>query len=71
VGETYTISNNNLVSDGKYKKFLECCIRAIKFDYGVSKGFWPLFLYFKLARFKAIEPISCDFVPPNDPNIIY
>ena len=69
--EKYFIDNNLFVSEGKYKKFLKSCVDTIWFDYKVSDGFFEPNLYIKLGKYKMIELVSCDFVPPEESDNFY
>lgn len=70
--ETYTIKNCSVVSDGKLKRFVEDCIWVAMTEFNdPADGFAEPWLYMRLARFKSIKPVSCDFTPPKDDDIIY
>ena len=70
-GEIYTVSQDLSVSEGKYKKFLEACIKIVKFNYRNWKGSFAKYLYGNLGEFKSIELVSLDYTPPNNPDIRY
>ena len=61
--ETYTISKDLSVSEGKYKKFLEACIRMAGFRYNIYDGDFSKYLYGYLHNFKSIELVSLDYTP--------
>ena len=75
-GEIYTISKDYSVSDGIAKEYIEMWIEMIRFEYystgGTANGFFPLYLYIKLANVKSITLLSIDYKPPaHDEGFVY
>ena len=69
--EKYFIGSDLSISEGIYKNFLKNCIDTIWFDYKVSDGFFEPNLYIKLGKYKMIELVCCDFVPPKKNDNFY
>ena len=69
--ERYFINRDLSISEGTYKKFLKSCVDTIWFDYKVQDGFFEPNLYIKLGKYKMIELVTCDFVPPENRDELY
>ena len=69
--EKYFIGSDLSISEGIYKKFLKSCIDTIWSDYKVQNGFFEPYLYIRLGKYKMIELVACDFVPPRNSDKLY